>query len=94
MQFAWLILIPATLGNIVLTGLIYLIMSSLGLSNLTFLIVLGVINWILLFGFIRLVGRATVATTRKAQAPALRRARLATQVRLPEHTEAEAVSTR
>ena len=94
MQFAWLILIPATLGNIVLTGLIYLVMSSLGLSNLTFLIVLGVINWLLLFVFIRLVGRATIATTRKAQAPALRRAKLATQVSLPEHTEVEAVSTR
>src|SRR5438128_4350780 len=30
MQFAWLILIPATLGNIVLTGLIYLVVSGLG----------------------------------------------------------------
>ncbi len=72
MQFAWLILIPATLGNIVLTGLIYLLLSGLGWSNLVFLVVIGVINWALLFGFIRLVGRATVATTRRAQAPALR----------------------
>jgi len=72
MQFAWLILIPATLGNILLTGLIYLLLSGLGWSNLVFLVVIGVINWVLLFGFIRLVGHATVATTRRAQAPALR----------------------
>src|SRR6266568_3322020 len=72
MQFAWLILIPATLGNILLTGLIYLAVSGLGLSNLVFLIVTGAINWLLLIGFIRLVGRATVATTRRAQAPSLR----------------------
>jgi NADH-quinone oxidoreductase subunit H len=72
MQYAWLILIPVTLGNILLTGLIYLAVSSLGLSNLVFLIVAGVINWALLFGFIRLVSRVTVASTRHAQAPALR----------------------
>src|SRR6266702_638258 len=72
MQFAWLILIPATLGNILLTGLIYLAVSGLGLSNLVFLIVTGAIYWLLLIGFIRLVGRATIATTRRAQAPALR----------------------
>src|SRR3989440_5223277 len=34
MQFAWLILIPTTLGNILLTALIYLILSSFGLPNL------------------------------------------------------------
>jgi len=72
MQFAWLMLIPATLGNIVLTGLIYLVASGLGLSNLAFLIVTGGINWFLLIGFIVLVSRATVATTRRAQAPAIR----------------------
>ncbi|HEV2580776.1 MAG TPA: NADH-quinone oxidoreductase subunit H [Ktedonobacteraceae bacterium] len=71
MQFAWLMLIPATLGNILLTGLIYLVISGLGLSNLVFLIVTGAINWLLLIGFIRLVGRAIVVTTRRAQAPAL-----------------------
>jgi NADH-quinone oxidoreductase subunit H len=71
MQFAWLILMPATLGNIVLTGLIYLVLSGLGWSNLVFLMVIGVINWALFFGFMRLVARATVATTRRAQAPAL-----------------------
>src|SRR6266852_1267812 len=72
MQFAWLILIPVTLGNILLTGLIYLALSSLGLSNLVFLIVTGVINWALFIGFIRVVQRAAVASTRHAQAPALR----------------------
>jgi NADH-quinone oxidoreductase subunit H len=71
MQFAWLILIPATLGNILLTGLIYLIVSGLGWSNLVFLIVIGAINWVLLFGFIRLVRRVTVTSTRRAQAPML-----------------------
>jgi NADH-quinone oxidoreductase subunit H len=72
MQFAWLMLIPATLGNILLTGLISLAVSGLGISTLVFLIVTGAINWLLLIGFIRLVGRAMVATTRRAQAPAIR----------------------
>ena len=89
MQFAWLILIPTTLGNIVLTGLLFLVVSNVGMSNLVFLIVTGVINWVLLFGFIRLVSRATVVSTRHAQAPALRAAtyRRLTQVRLPERIE-------
>ena len=72
MQFAWLILIPVTLGNIVLTALVFLIVNGLGLSNLVFLIVLGVMNWLMFFGFIRVVQGATTATTRKAQAPAMR----------------------
>lgn len=84
MQFAWLILIPVTLGNIVLTALIYLVVNGLGFSNLVFLIVTGVINWLLLFGFIRLVGRVTVATTRRAQAPAIRAQRRTAAARLPE----------
>jgi NADH-quinone oxidoreductase subunit H len=89
MQFAWLILIPVTLGNIVLTGLIYLVVSNLGMSNLVFLMVTAVINWVLLFGFIRLVSRATVVSTRHAQAPTLRAVahRRTVQVRLPEHVE-------
>jgi NADH-quinone oxidoreductase subunit H len=89
MQFAWLILIPVTLGNIVLTGLIYLLVSNLGMSNLVFLVVTGVINLVLLFGFIRLVSRATVVSTHHAQAPALRAAvhRRTVQVRLPEQVE-------
>src|SRR2546421_7187133 len=72
MQFAWLILIPVTLGNIVLTALVFLIVNSLGLSNLVFLIVLGLMNWLMFFGFIRVVGGVTAATTRKAQGPATR----------------------
>jgi NADH-quinone oxidoreductase subunit H len=88
MQYAWLILIPVTLGNILLTGLIYLAVSSLGLSNLVFLIVAGVINWALLFGFIRLVSRVTVASTRHAQAPALRAVAQRQAAQLPEQIEA------
>jgi len=89
MQFAWLMLIPATLGNILLTGLLYLTVSGLGLSNLVFLVVTGGINWLLLIGFIRLVGRATVATTRRAQAPALRaRARQAALAQVAGQAEA------
>src|SRR6266581_2303953 len=58
MQFAWLILIPVTLGNIVIIGMIYLIISSLGLgslTNLVFLIVTAIVSWIMLFGFIQIV---------------------------------------
>ena len=89
MQFAWLILIPVTLGNILFTALVYLVLSNLGLSNLVFLIVLGVLNWFLLFGFIWLVNRATVATTRRAQAPAIRARRAAAVAgQLPERTGA------
>ena len=84
MQFAWLILIPVTLGNILLTALIYLILSSFGLSNLVFLIVLGVVNFIMLAGFIWVISRATVATTRHAQAPAILAQRRAAAAQLPE----------
>jgi NADH-quinone oxidoreductase subunit H len=72
MQYAWLILIPTTLGNIILTGMLYLVLNALGLSNTLFLVILGVINWLLLYGFIRVVSRATVTSTRRAQAPAIR----------------------
>ncbi len=76
MQFAWLILIPTTLINILVTALIYLIIGSFNLgnyvTNLIFLIVTGVVNWGMLFLFIRIVGRATTATTRRASAPAIR----------------------
>lgn len=81
MQFAWLILIPMTLFNILLTGLIYLVVSSLGLGDLTsvvFLVVTGIFNWAMLYAFIQIVGRATGATTRRAQAPAIRAQRRAT----------------
>ena len=89
MQFAWLILIPVTLGNVLFTALVYLVLSNLGLSNLVCLIVLGVLNWFLLVGFIWLVSRATVATTRHAQAPAIRARRAAAIAgQLPERTGA------
>jgi NADH-quinone oxidoreductase subunit H len=84
MQFAWLILIPVTLGNIVLTALLYLILSSLGLSNAVFLMVLGVVNFMMLAAFIWVVSRATVATTRRAQAPAILAQRRVAAVQLLE----------
>jgi NADH-quinone oxidoreductase subunit H len=73
MQFAWLILMPVTLGNIILTGLIYLILvPTFGVPAWIFLVVLGIINWIALWLFINLVSRVTVSSTRRAQAPAIR----------------------
>ncbi|HEY0756047.1 MAG TPA: complex I subunit 1 family protein [Ktedonobacteraceae bacterium] len=94
MQFAWLILIPTTLFNILLTGALYLVLNALGFNNTIFLIVLGVLNWVMLFAFINIVSRATVASTRRAQAPAIRaqqRARAAAQ--LPERVSASAAIT-
>lgn len=91
MQFAWLILIPTTLLNIVLTGALYLIISAIGLggaTNLVFLIVTGIINWIMLFGFIQLVGRATTATTRRARAPILHAQQRSAATPLPERASA------
>jgi NADH-quinone oxidoreductase subunit H len=99
MQFAWLILIPTTLLNIVVTGGLYLLLNSLGASNLVFLIALGVLNWIMLFGFIWVVQRATVATTRSAQAPAIRArqrtvaARLAARDAVPQLPEESGIVT-
>src|SRR5579883_928248 len=84
MQFAWLILIPITLGNILVTGLIYLIVNALGLPTIVFLVVAGVINWAALVGFIQVVRRATVATTMRAQAPAIRARQRAAAAQLPE----------
>ena len=92
MQFAWLILIPITLFNILLTGLIYLVVSSLALGNLTnlvFLVVVGIANWAMLFAFIQIVRRATSATTRRALAPAIRAQRRATPAtQIPERAGA------
>ena len=88
MQFTWLILIPVTLGNIVVTALIFLSINSFGLSNLVFLIVLGVVNFILLGGFILVISRVTVATTRHAQAPAILAQRRAAAAQLPERASA------
>ena len=86
MQFAWLILIPVTLVNILLTGGIYLVVNSLGGPNWLFLVITGVINWAGLFGFVQLVRRVTASTTRRAQAPAIRaqrRAETAASLALP-----------
>ncbi len=88
MQFAWLILIPVTLVNILVTGLIYLLINSIGLgnyTNLVFLIVIGSVNWAMFFAFIWIVGRATSATTRRASAPSIRaRERAKAAAQLPE----------
>ena len=92
MQFAWLILIPVTLFNIVVTALIYLVMNGLGSPNWLFQIVLAIVNFAMLAGFIYIVGRATVATTRRAQAPAILARRRATAAgQLPERTGAGVV---
>ncbi|BCL84501.1 NADH-quinone oxidoreductase subunit H [Ktedonobacteria bacterium brp13] len=72
MQFSWLILIPVTLGNILLLGLLYLITSSLGLPILAFLGIAALMNWTMLIGFIFMVSSITHTATRRAQAPALR----------------------
>ena len=61
-----------------------LILKGIGLSNAFFLIVLGILNWILVVGFIRLISRATVAITRRAQAPAIRAKRRAAAAQIPE----------
>jgi NADH-quinone oxidoreductase subunit H len=93
MQFTWLLLIPITLGNILLTGIVYLILNGLGLPNLVFLIVLGIINWILFFGFVQVVQGATANTTRHAQAPAIyARQRASTAPQLAERASAGAAS--
>jgi NADH-quinone oxidoreductase subunit H len=83
MQFAWLILIPVTLVNILLTGGIYLVVNSLGAPNWLFLVITGVINWAGLFGFVQLVRRVTASTTRRAQAPAIRAQRRAETAATP-----------
>ncbi len=80
MQFAWLILIPITLVNILLTGAIYLVISAVGLPNWVFLVVTAIINWIALFGFIQLVSNITRASTRRAQAPSIRAQQRASSV--------------
>jgi NADH-quinone oxidoreductase subunit H len=72
MQFGWLILMPVTLGNIIVTGLIYLVMSSFNAPSWLFLVVVGIVNWIAFYFFVQLVTRVTVASTRRAQAPAIR----------------------
>jgi NADH-quinone oxidoreductase subunit H len=83
MQFAWLILIPVTLVNILLTGGIYLVVNSFGAPNWVFLVVTGIINWAGLFGFVQLVRRVTTSSTRRAQAPAIRAQRRAETAATP-----------
>ncbi|QBD81642.1 NADH-quinone oxidoreductase subunit H [Ktedonosporobacter rubrisoli] len=75
MQYAWLILMPLALTNILITGMLYLLIHGLGLSNQIFLFVLGIVNWLMLFVFAWLIRRATALTTQRAQAPALHHAR-------------------
>jgi NADH-quinone oxidoreductase subunit H len=70
MQFAWLILMPVTLVNILVTGLLYFVTESL--PTWIFLVVLACVNWASVFAFVWLVGRVTVSSTRHAQAPAIR----------------------
>ncbi|MGH2510595.1 MAG: hypothetical protein ACRDHZ_24740, partial [Ktedonobacteraceae bacterium] len=62
--------------------------ADTNMLNLVFRIVLGVVNWAMLFLFIWVVGRATVASTRHAQAPALRARQRAAQ--LPERATVSA----
>lgn len=83
MQFAWLILIPVTLVNILVTGAIYLIVSALGLPTWVFLVVTACVNWAGVFAFIKIVVAATSATTRRAQAPAIRAQYRATPATTP-----------
>ena len=85
MRFSWLLLIPMTLGDIVLIAFLYLLCQSVGASTLVFLLVLGIVHWLLLLGFVVLVGRATRAATRRAQRPALRAQR---RVREEAHQQA------
>jgi NADH-quinone oxidoreductase subunit H len=80
MQFAWLILIPVTLVNIIVTAGLYLVVNAFAAPAWVFLVVLGIVNWAMVFGFIWIVGRATVSSTRRAQAPAIRAQRRATSV--------------
>lgn len=72
MQFAWLLLIPITLGNILAIGFLSLLASALQISTIPLLFSLGVLNWVGLFGFLWLVGRVTRTATHHAQAPAFR----------------------
>lgn len=86
MQFAWLVLMPVGLGNILLTAMLYLLLNSLGAPIAVFLIVVGVVNWTLLFLFVRWISHVTNISTRKASAPALH-----AQQRRVQHVEQLAV---
>ena len=86
-RFQWWCLGPtlAVLAVVTLLPTVYLIVTSFGLSSLVFLIVLAVVNFLMLGGFIWVISRATIATTRRAQAPAIRaRRRAVDSAQLPE----------
>ncbi len=70
MQFAWLILMPVTLANIVVVALLYFVLSWAPVW--VYLVVVGAVNWLAFVGFVFLVSRVTTTTTRRAQAPAIR----------------------
>ncbi|GCE14900.1 complex I subunit 1/NuoH family protein [Tengunoibacter tsumagoiensis] len=72
MRFAWLVLMPVTLGNIVVTGLVYLIVNAIGLPNVVFLIIVAAMNWIAVYGFVKLTWRSTHRNTHRAQRMAIR----------------------
>ncbi len=72
MQFTWLVLIPVTLVNILVTGMIYLIVSSLGLPTWVFLTITAAVNWAALFAFVPMVTRVTNSSARRAQSPSIR----------------------
>jgi NADH-quinone oxidoreductase subunit H len=64
MRFAWLVLMPITLANILISGLVLLLVPDL-IGNVAIAQVpvsfwiLGGINWVLFFAYIFLLGRAT-----------------------------------
>src|SRR6185437_5660435 len=64
MRFAWLVLIPITLANILISGFILLIVPEL-MGAMTILQVpvqvwiLGVVNWVMFFVYVFLLGRIT-----------------------------------
>ena len=60
------------------TALIFFVTDSLHLPTWIFLVVLAAVNWAAVFVFIQIVTRATVSSTRRAQAPAIRAQRRAT----------------
>jgi len=70
MQFAWLILMPVTLGNIVVVALLYFMLSWAPVW--VYLVTLGIVNWLAFVGFVFLVSHVTKTTTHHAQALAIR----------------------
>lgn len=71
MRFAWLVLIPITLFNIIISGVILLAINDLT----TKLIVLGVVNWLMVIFYIFFLGRLT-GVSRKGRLTSQVKARL------------------